>query len=133
VKTKLVLKGILAFEDAKLAAAAGIDGIIVSNHGGRQLDRALPTAEALPAVAAAVPGEPVYVDGGIRRAEDALAALALGARLVFLGRPALWALACGGAAGVQALLDGLTDRLVHIMGLAGASSLAELAGLAGPA
>jgi len=84
-------------------------------------------------VAAAVPGEPVYVDGGIRRAEDALAALALGARLVFLGRPALWALACGGAAGVQALLDGLTDRLVHIMGLAGASSLAELAGLAGPA
>jgi 4-hydroxymandelate oxidase len=129
----VLVKGVLRADDAAACTAAGAAGIIVSNHGGRQLDRALPTAEALPAVAAAVPGEPVYVDGGIRRAEDALAALALGARLVFLGRPALWALACGGAAGVQALLDGLTDRLVHIMGLAGASSLAELAGLAGPA
>ena len=68
---------------------------------------------------------PVFVDGGIRRPEDALAALALGARLVFLGRPVLWALACGGADGVQALLDGFTDDLAHVMALAGAASVAR--------
>jgi 4-hydroxymandelate oxidase len=90
------------------------------------------TAVALPAVAAALPADPVLVDGGIRRAEDALAALALGARLVFLGRPVLWALACGGADGVQALLDGFTDDLAHVMALAGAASVDGLAGLAAP-
>jgi 4-hydroxymandelate oxidase len=126
----VLVKGVLRADDAAACTAAGAAGIIVSNHGGRQLDRALPTAEALPAVTAAVPGEPVYVDGGVRRAEDALAALALGARLVFLGRPVLWALACGGAAGVQALLEGLTDGLAHVMALAGAPSLAEVAGIA---
>jgi len=127
----VLVKGVLRADDAVACTAAGAAGIIVSNHGGRQLDRAVPTAEALPAVAAAVPGQPVHVDGGVRRAEDALAALALGARLVFLGRPVLWALAGAGAAGVQALLDGLTDELAHVMALAGAASLAEVAGLAG--
>jgi 4-hydroxymandelate oxidase len=128
----VLVKGVLRADDAAACVAAGAAGIIVSNHGGRQLDRAVPTAEALPAVAAAVPGEPVDVDGGVRDAEDVLAALALGARLVFLGRPVLWALACGGADGVQALLEGLTARLAHVMALAGAASMAEVAGVAAP-
>ena len=91
--------------------------MIVSNHGGRQLDGALPSALALPEVASALrrarrqaQGGEVYADGGIRTGEDALAALALGARAVFLGRPVLWALACGGADGVRALLAGLHRR-----------------------
>jgi len=126
----VLVKGVLRADDAVACLAAGAAGVIVSNHGGRQLDRALPTAEALPPVAAAVPGEPVHVDGGVRQPEDALAALALGARLVFLGRPVLWALACGGADGVQALLAGLTDGLAHVMALAGTPSLGEVAGIA---
>jgi 4-hydroxymandelate oxidase len=126
----VLVKGVLRADDAAACLAAGAAGVIVSNHGGRQLDRAVPTAEALPAVAAALPADPVHVDGGVRTAEDALAALALGAQLVFLGRPVLWALACGGADGVQALLAGLTAQLAHVMTLAGAASLAGLAGLA---
>jgi 4-hydroxymandelate oxidase len=106
----------------------------VSNHGGRQLDQAIATADALPEVAAAVreSGAEVYVDGGLRRAEHVLAALALGARAAFLGRPALWALAAGGpagqggAAGVSELLAEFTTDLVHGMALAGARNLAEL-------
>ncbi len=128
----VLVKGVLRADDAAACLAAGAAGVIVSNHGGRQLDRAVPTAVALPAVVGGVPAEPVLVDGGIRQAEDALAALALGARLVFLGRPVLWALACGGADGVQALLDGFTDDLAHVMALAGAASVADLAGLAAP-
>ncbi|MDX6394682.1 MAG: 4-hydroxymandelate oxidase [Streptosporangiaceae bacterium] len=150
----VVAKGVLRPDDAEACLAHGAAGVIVSNHGGRQLDGAVPTAWALPGVAAtvrgawagresvdgavpfdgAVPvGGAVSVDGGVRSAEDALAALALGARFVFLGRPVLWALACGGADGVQALLDGLTDDLAHVMALAGAACLADLAGLAEPA
>ncbi len=116
--------------------AAGLAGVIVSNHGGRQLDGALPSAFALPEVAAALPGSgevggcEVYADGGIRTGGDALAALALGARAVFLGRPAVWALACGGAGGVRALLAGLTDDLAHAMALAGAACLADTGGIA---
>jgi 4-hydroxymandelate oxidase len=91
----------------------------------------VPTAAALPAVVASAQGEPVYVDGGVRGAEDVLAALALGAQLVFLGRPVLWALACGGADGVHDLLAGLTDDLSHLMALAGAVSAGELPGIAG--
>jgi len=128
----VLVKGVLRADDAAACLGAGAAGVIVSNHGGRQLDRAVPTAVALPAVAARVAAEPVLVDGGIRRAEDAAAALALGARLVFLGRPVLWALACGGADGVRALLDGLTDDLAHVMALAGAPSVDGLAGIAVP-
>jgi len=107
----------------------------VSNHGGRQLDQAVPTALALPAVRAAAAGRPVFVDGGVGSAESALAGLALGASLVFAGRPVLWALACGGADGVQAWLEDLTEGLAHVMAMAGAPSVAALAGLgtvAGP-
>jgi len=113
--------------------------VIVSNHGGRQLDRAVPTAHALPAVAAelargedgAWPGR-VYADGGLRSGEDVLTALGLGAHAVFLGRPVLWALACDGADGVRDLLTGMTGDLAHAMALAGARTLAGIAGVTGP-
>ncbi|HUZ22269.1 MAG TPA: alpha-hydroxy acid oxidase [Streptosporangiaceae bacterium] len=131
----VVVKGVLRPDDALACAAAGAAAVIVSNHGGRQLDGALPAAWALPGVAAALaqaPGQvPVYVDGGIRTGEDVLAAIALGAQAVFVGRPVLWALACGGADGVADLLSGLTDALAHAMALAGAPSLPQVAGIAG--
>jgi 4-hydroxymandelate oxidase len=130
----VLVKGVLRADDAQACLAAGAAGVIVSNHGGRQLDHALPTALALPAVAAAVaaagPGPLVGVDGGVRSGEDVLAALASGAAAVFLGRPVLWALAAGGSDGVQALLTGLTADLAHAMALAGAAALADIAGLA---
>ncbi len=134
----VIVKGVLHPDDAVACVAAGAAGVIVSNHGGRQLDQALPTAWALPAVCAAVPGPGagVYVDGGLRTGLDVLAALALGAQAVFLGRPVLWALACGGAAGVADLLTGLTSDLEHAMALAGAASVTEIAQLrlvSGPA
>jgi 4-hydroxymandelate oxidase len=126
----VVVKGVLRADDAAACLTAGAAAVIVSNHGGRQLDQAMPTAQALPAVLAAAAGRPVYVDGGVRTAEHVLAGLALGAQLVFLGRSVLWALACGGADGVQAWLDSLTDGLAHVMTLAGAAALDELPGLA---
>jgi 4-hydroxymandelate oxidase len=144
----VIVKGVLRADDARACVTAGAAGVVVSNHGGRQLDRAVPSALALPAVAAALgrPGSPsaagpspvpgqVYVDGGVRAGVDALVALALGAQVVFLGRPVLWALTCGGEDGVRELLTGLTDELAHAMALAGAASLADVPGLAlaGPA
>jgi 4-hydroxymandelate oxidase len=125
----VVVKGVLRADDAAACLSAGAAGVIVSNHGGRQLDQALPTALALPAVRAAAAGRPVFVDGGVRTPESALAGLALGAPLVFVGRPVLWALACGGADGVQAWLEDLTAGLAHAMALAGAASVAALPGL----
>jgi 4-hydroxymandelate oxidase len=127
----VMVKGVLRADDAAACQSAGAAGVIVSNHGGRQLDQAMPTAVALPAVVAALPGEPVGVDGGVGGAMDVLAGLALGAQLVFLGRPVLWALACGGADGVHDLLAALTAELAHVMALAGAASVGELPGLAG--
>jgi 4-hydroxymandelate oxidase len=147
----VVVKGVLRPDDAAACAAAGAAGVLVSNHGGRQLDGAIPTAVALPGIAAALAaapapaityatdttsataapgGVPAYVDGGIRSGEDTLAALALGARAVLLGRPVLWALACGGADGVAELLTDLTGSLAHAMALAGAPTLADVAGVA---
>ena len=131
----VVVKGVLRADDAAACLAAGAAAVIVSNHGGRQLDQALPTALAFPAVQAAAAGRPVLVDGGVRSPENVLAGLALGAPLVFVGRPVLWALASGGADGVRAWLEGLTEGLAHVMALAGASSVAALPGLgtvAGP-
>jgi 4-hydroxymandelate oxidase len=130
----VVVKGILRADDARAAAAAGAVAVWVSNHGGRQLDQTIATADALPEVVAAVSGGPaeVYVDGGLRRAEHVLAALALGANAVFLGRPVLWALAAGGdqgqggTAGVAQLLADFTSDLRHVMTLAGARNPAEL-------
>ena len=123
----VLVKGVLRGDDALACLDAGAAGVVVSNHGGRQLDRAVATADALPEVVAAVAGRgPVLVDGGLRSGLDVLCALALGADAVLLGRPALWALAAGGADGVRACLDALTDELAHVMGLAGAVSLAGL-------
>jgi 4-hydroxymandelate oxidase len=128
----VLVKGVLRGDDAAACAAAGAAGVVVSNHGGRQLDAAVPTASALPEVAAAVaayPGCEVLVDGGLRSGLDILRALALGARAAFVGRPVLWALACGGADGVRDLLTGLTSDLAHEMALAGAATLADTADL----
>ncbi|MDE3229718.1 MAG: alpha-hydroxy-acid oxidizing protein, partial [Chloroflexota bacterium] len=113
--------------DAALAVAHGVAGIIVSNHGGRQLDTALAGVEALPEVVATVAGRcEVFVDGGVRRGTDVLKALALGARAVLLGRPALWALAVGGADGVERALGLLCEELALAMTLAGRPTLASI-------
>ena len=102
----LVLKGLLTADDALLAVEHGIDGIVVSNHGGRQLDTVPATIEALPEVLEAVNGRcEVYLDGGIRRGTNALKGLALGARAVFVGRPILWGLAVNGEAGARHVLE----------------------------
>ncbi|HEX3607312.1 MAG TPA: alpha-hydroxy acid oxidase [Candidatus Dormibacteraeota bacterium] len=116
----VVLKGILHPEDARRAARAGAAAVVVSNHGGRQLDGAIPPALALPGVVAAAAGQlEVYVDGGVRCGSDVLRALALGARAVLIGRPYLWALTIGGEAGVLALLRRLGAETANAMALAG--------------
>ncbi len=123
----LLLKGVLTEEDARLAVEHGVDGVIVSNHGGRQLDAALPSLDALPAIVDAVPASvPVLVDGGVRRGSDVFAALALGARAVLIGRPLLWGLAAGGQAGATAVLESLRDELEECMLLAGRPSIDTL-------
>ena len=123
----VLVKGVLRADDALACLDAGAAGLVVSNHGGRQLDRAVATAHALPEVARAVDGRaPVLVDGGIRSGLDVLCALALGADAVLLGRPVLWALAAGGARGVEQCLRAVRDDLAHVMGLAGARSLGEV-------
>lgn len=131
----VVVKGVLRPDDALLAVEAGAAAVWVSNHGGRQLDRSVATAEALPRVADAVgDAAEVYVDGGVRSGRDVLAALALGARAVFVGRPALWALSTGGAGGVRSLLDTLTAELEEAMTLSGCHAVGNVAAdlLAGP-
>lgn len=128
----VVVKGVLRPDDAQRCVQAGAAAIWVSNHGGRQLDRAMATAHALPAVVASVDEQaPVYVDGGVRSGLDALTAMALGADAVFLGRPPLWALAVDGATGVQYLLESLTAELAEAMMLSGAPTLRDTLGLIG--
>ncbi len=123
----LVLKGILHPEDAVLAVEHGVAGIVVSNHGGRQLDGTLASVEALPAVVEAVGGRAeVYLDGGIRCGTDVLKALALGARAVFVGRPVLWGLAVNGEAGARHVLEMLRDELEGAMVLAGQPGVERL-------
>ncbi|MFF3067751.1 alpha-hydroxy acid oxidase [Kitasatospora sp. NPDC057904] len=123
----LVLKGVLAAEDARLAVEHGVDAVVVSNHGGRQLDGAVPALAALPEVADAVPGTlPVLLDGGVRTGADIALALALGAAAVLIGRPAFWGLATGGEAGVRRVLDLLHDELEHTLALLGRPRLADL-------
>lgn len=123
----IVLKGILTAEDAELALRHGVEGIAVSNHGGRQLDGAIASIEALPEVIAAVGGRcEVYVDGGMRRGTDILKALALGARAVLVGQPVLWGLAADGEAGVAHVFTLLRDELEHAMALAGCPSVSAI-------
>jgi 4-hydroxymandelate oxidase len=123
----VVVKGVLRGDDAAACLDAGAVGVVVSNHGGRQLDGVVATADALAEVAAAVGDRAeVYVDGGIRRGTDVVKALALGARAVLVGRPVLWALAADGAAGVERLLSGLAAELRLAMALCGAVTVGEL-------
>ena len=121
----VLVKGVLRADDARDCVRAGAAGLVVSNHGGRQLGRAVSTAVALPEVAAAV-DVPVLVDGGVRSGLDVLCALAAGARAVLLGKPVLWALAADGAEGVTACLRALADDLAFAMGLAGARRVADV-------
>jgi len=123
----VLVKGVVTAEDAALAVEHGAAGIVVSNHGGRQLDRCVATAEALPEVVDAVEGRAaVLVDGGIRRGVDVAIALALGADAVLVGRPALWGLAAGGEAGVRRVLAMLRDELELTLALCGCATPAEL-------
>ena len=123
----IVPKGILHPEDAKRAVAHGASAILVSNHGGRQLDSAIATLDALPDIVAAVGDDvEVYVDGGIRRGTDVLKALALGARATFVGRPPLWGLAVAGEAGATRVLELLRAELELDLMLAGVPSVREV-------
>ncbi|MGH7334294.1 MAG: alpha-hydroxy acid oxidase [Candidatus Rokuibacteriota bacterium] len=126
-KIPVVLKGILAPDDARRAAGEGVAGVIVSNHGGRNLDTTPATIEALPPVAEAAQGRmAILLDGGVRRGTDVVKALALGARAVLIGRPYLWGLAVDGAAGVQRVVEILRAELEAAMALCGAPSLVKI-------
>ena len=121
------VKGIATAEDAHLAVHHGVDGIVVSNHGGRQLNGALATLDALPEIVEAVRGKiPVHVDGGIRHGTDVFKALALGADFVWVGRPILWGLAYKGQEGVELCLRLLGDEFKLCMGLAGTVKVADI-------
>jgi isopentenyl diphosphate isomerase/L-lactate dehydrogenase-like FMN-dependent dehydrogenase len=126
-KLPILLKGVVTPEDARLAVEHGASGLIVSNHGGRQLDGAEPTVRALPRVVEATEGKiPVLVDGGIRRGTDVVTALALGARAVLIGRPYLWALAVDGEAGVARVLALLRREVERTMQLVGAPEVRDI-------
>ncbi|MHB8691843.1 MAG: alpha-hydroxy acid oxidase [Solirubrobacteraceae bacterium] len=123
----VVVKGLLRAEDAERAIAHGARAVVVSNHGGRQLDTTISSADALPAIVDRIADQAdVLLDGGIRRGTDVLKALALGARAVMVGRPVLWGLACGGADGVARVFEILLAELDLALALAGAPRAAEL-------
>ncbi len=123
----VMLKGIVTAEDTVLAVDHGVDAIVVSNHGGRQLDGAIASMDALPEVVAAAAGRiPVLVDGGVRNGTDVFKALALGAHAVLVGRPVLWGLAHAGAAGAGAVLTLLREELSEVMALAGRPRIADI-------
>jgi 4-hydroxymandelate oxidase len=127
VKVPLLAKGILTAEDARLCVEHGVDGIIVSNHGGRYLEYAPSTLEVLPEIVDAVQGKiPVLIDSGFRRGSDVLKALALGARAVCLGRVVRWGLGAYGAPGVQRVLEILQSELVMAMAATGRPALASI-------
>jgi len=123
----VLIKGILTGEDARLAARHGCEGVVVSNHGGRQLDGSPASLDALPGVVDAVEGHcEVLLDGGVRRGTDVLKALALGARAVMVGRPVAWGLAAAGEEGVVEILGLLQDELDLAMALVGCREVAEI-------
>lgn len=126
-KLPILIKGIVRADDARRAVDMGARGVVVSNHGGRQLDTSPATIDALPRVVEAVAGRAeVYVDGGVRRGIDVVKALALGARAVLVGRPVLWGLAVDGERGVARVLEILRSELDNAMGLCGASAVADI-------
>ncbi|HIF17340.1 MAG TPA: alpha-hydroxy-acid oxidizing protein [Cycloclasticus sp.] len=123
----IYLKGILHPKDAQLAIEHGVDGIIVSNHGGRQLDTSVASIDALPAISKAVNKQiPIILDGGIRRGTDILKALALGAQCVGIGRPVIWGLSHSGQQGVEDILTILQSELKLVMALAGCASISDI-------
>ena len=122
----IVPKGIMTGEDAARAADAGAAGIIVSNHGGRQLARSIATLDALPDVVGSARGLEVYLDGGVRSGGDVLIALALGARAVLVGRPVMWGMAVGGADGVARVLDAFREGLAEDAGMCGIADIASI-------
>jgi 4-hydroxymandelate oxidase len=123
----ILVKGIVRPDDAVQAARSGVAGIVVSNHGGRQLDTAPPTIEVLPAITDAVAGEvEILVDGGIRRGTDVVKALALGARATLIGRPILWGLAAAGERGVAHVLQLLRDELDAALALTGCPTIGDV-------
>ena len=123
---KLVIKGLISPADARIARESGVDGVIVSNHGGRQLDGTVSALRTLPEIAGDAGGMTVMLDGGIRRGTDVLKALALGAQFVFVGRPLLYAAMVGGEAGVSRALTLLRDEVDRDMALLGIRSIAEI-------
>lgn len=125
-KGKLVLKGVLSPADVRIARESGVDGILVSNHGGRQLDYTVPALRMLPAVVAEAGGMTVMLDGGVRRGTDVLKALALGAKFVFIGRPFLYAAAIAGAAGVHHGASLLKDEIHRDMAMLGITALDQM-------
>ena len=123
----LLIKGLLHPDEAREAMKRGADGIIVSNHGGRQLDGAVASIRALPGIVAAVEGRaPVLIDGGFRRGVDVIKALALGARAVLIGRPHLWGVACGGEEGVLWVLELFRREIDRALALGGWDGVARL-------
>lgn len=126
-KGPLIIKGLLHPHDAREAVKRGVDGIIVSNHGGRQLDDAISGIAALPSIVDAVAGKiPVMVDGGFRRGSDIIKAIALGAKACLVGRPHLWGVSVAGEAGVAHVLALYRQEMTRTMGLLGANSISEL-------
>ena len=127
VSLPILIKGILHIEDAKLAVEQGIDGIIVSNHGGRQLDGVIASIDALPGIVKAIDGRiPILFDSGIRRGSDAVKALALGASAVCIGRTFVWGLAAGGQLGVERVLENFLQETKVSISLAGVRNMKEL-------
>lgn len=125
-KGKLVVKGLIAPADARIARESGVDGVIISNHGGRQLDCTVSGLRSLPEIAAEANGMTVMLDGGIRRGTDVIKALALGAQFVFVGRPFLFAAVAGGEPGVQRAVTLLRDEVDRDMALLGIRSTSEI-------
>jgi len=124
---KIVVKGVMSAEDAEIACQNGVDGILVSNHGARQLDTVPATIEILPEVVKAVNGRcEVYLDGGVSRGLDAFKALAMGAKAVLIGRAYVWGLVHSGEDGVSNVLNLLKDELAMALRLCGCVSLADI-------
>ena len=124
---KLVIKGVVTPEDAELCVRHGIDGIVVSNHGGRQVESLLSTIEVLPEVVKAINGKmPVLIDSGFRRGTDVFKALALGASAVCIGRPYVWGLGAFGQAGVERVLELIQAELVVNMKMAGTTDISKI-------
>ncbi|OXA62914.1 Peroxisomal (S)-2-hydroxy-acid oxidase GLO5 [Folsomia candida] len=126
-KLPIIVKGIMTSEDAELACSFGVAGVFVSNHGARQIDTVNPTIDVLPEIVKQVKGRcEIYLDGGVTTGGDVFKAIALGANMVFAGRPFLWGLTVGGEAGAQKILQIFKDELDLMMALTGVSSMSEL-------